>query len=98
MYRPRDQVLEKSWLRSAELAPAIRIYMSSSTGAGARRRNSHWGMKMQDGLRNSVAGLTAGRRARPWKRDLFGGELRSLEISYFRYGRYGTHIFLLLLL
>ena len=30
-------------------------------------------------------------------RDLFGGELRSLEISYFRYGRYGTHIFLLLL-
>ena len=31
------------------------------------------------------------------KRDLFGGELRSLEISYFRYGRYGTHILLLLL-
>jgi predicted transcriptional regulator len=39
--------------------------MYSSTGAGARRRNSHWGMKMRDGLRNLAAGLTAGSRGTP---------------------------------
>ena len=65
MYQPRDQVLEKSWLRSAELAPAIRIYMSLSTDAEARHHNLPWGMKMRDGLRHLVAGSAAGRMATP---------------------------------
>jgi hypothetical protein len=73
MYRLRDQVLEKSWLRSAELVRAIRISMSLNTDAGARHRSLPWGMKMRVGLRHLVAGSRAGRRATPWRSTPCGG-------------------------
>jgi hypothetical protein len=63
----------ESWLRSVELAPAILIYMSLSTGAGALRRSLPLGMKMRVGLRNLAAGLTAGSRATPLPSTRCGG-------------------------